>query len=197
MTLGTLLVLVACARASLTLDERWRDPLTLWQHAVARYPESKIAQRALCEQLGAMRSAEAPAACRRALALWPDDPHSHYAAVAALAGVQHLDEADALAAHMTARFPTTALAWLAVGHLAWLRDQLPAAERAYRRALALEPADDSARAHLADVLLGRGDRAGAAAIVRSFKLAPPGDPGDRRLIDEVAARLAAPALTPP
>jgi hypothetical protein len=181
------------AAATAMTNDRWRHPLELWLHAVERYPQSRIANRALCEELNRTQAAEAVMVCRRAVALWPADVFARYDLVSAYAGAGRFDDAAAVVREALATFPRAPLLWKAAGHLAWMRDDFAAAEAAYRRVLAELPDDDSARVHLADVLLARGDRAGAAALVQSFAGAPPGDPGDRQLLATVSEKLRAEA----
>jgi hypothetical protein len=178
------LALGLSARATFDAGERWRDPRALWGHAVARYPASKIANRGLCEAGGD------PAVCARAVALWPDDAFCRYDLVAALAGAGRVDDAARAADAAALALPDAPMVWLAAGHLAWLRDDGAAAERAYRRVLAVEPGNDSARVHLADVVLARGRVDEAKALLAPLAAVAPAAAADAALLAELRARLA-------
>ncbi len=192
--------LVACAAmlaADWRLDRAWSDALGQNQHAVERYPDSQLGNRGLCEQIFALTSSEAAVRqCSHAVALWPYDPMSRYYLVGALAKAGHLDEADRAAQVAVRQFPRSDVAWSALGHLAWLRDDNATATVAYRRVLALNPLDDGVRVHLADALLAQGDRDGARQLVASFDGAPPGRAIDVELLRSLRARLANPPDSP-
>ncbi len=189
-----LIVCVVMVAADWRLDRAWSDALGQYAHAVERYPASQLGNRGLCEQMFAISSSEAVVEqCSHAVELWPHDPMSRYYLVGSLAKAGHLEAADRAARAAVRRFPDSDVAWAALGHLAWLRDDDATALSAYRRVLAINPLDDGVRVHLADVLLAVGDREGARQLVASFEGAAPGRAVDVQLLRSVAARLAAPA----
>lgn len=185
-----LLVAALQAAGDLQQDRLWSDSLAAYAHAVDRYPRSQLGNRGLCEQLFSRTSA--PAAieqCSRAVSLWPYDPTSRYFLVGALAKAGQLERAARVADDAVRDFPASDVAWAARGHLAWFRDDYPAAAAAYRRVLAINPLDDDVRVHLADVLAATGDGDGVRRICQSFAGAPPGRADDRALLASVCARV--------
>jgi hypothetical protein len=187
-----LIACVSMVAADWRLDRAWSDALGQNEHAVDRYPQSQLGNRGLCEQIFALTSSEAAVTqCRHAVELWPYDPMSRYYLVGSLAKAGHFEAADRAARTAVLRFPDSDVAWAALGHLAWLRDDNFTATAAYRRVLAINPLDDGVRAHLADVLLAQGDREAARQLVASFDGAPPGRAVDAQLLQSVRARLAA------
>lgn len=180
---AALVAAVLAWRATLEVNARWHEPVTLWAHAVEQYPSSKIGTRALCE------ATNDPAICGRAVALWPDDPYARYDLVAALARAGRLDDAARAVAAAQRLLPSAPMVALAAGHLAWLRDDDAAAERAYRAVLAADPMNDSARIHLADVLASTGRTDEARALVAALAGVRPADAADAALLDRLRARL--------
>jgi protein O-mannosyl-transferase len=186
-----LILCVSMVASDWRIDRAWSDALGQNAHAVERYPSSQLGNRGLCEQIFVSSSREAAVTqCSRAVELWPSDPTSRYYLVGSLAQAGRFDAAARAARAAVRQFPESDVAWAALGHLAWLRDDNVTAAAAYRRVLAVSPLDDGVRAHLADVLLAEGDRHGARQLIESFDGAPPGRAIDAQLLQSVGARLA-------
>jgi predicted Zn-dependent protease len=185
--------LILCVLA-LTTDWRinlgWSDALAQNQRAVAQYPTSQLGNRRLCEYMFERNLTQGIVEqCQRAEELWPYDPPTRYYLVGALVKTGRLDEAEREARAAVLLFPAAVVTWTALGHVAWMRDDYPAAAAAYRRVLRMDPLDDSVRIHLADTLVALGDLDGARALVRSFAGAPPGRPEDVANLARLAAHL--------
>lgn len=172
-TAGLALALGLLAAATRVQAATWRDPVTLFRHALA-VEDSYLARTNLAEELRGRDDREgALAHYRAALALEPRNAQAHAALGSALrswgqpaAALPHLAAALALAPDDERARITLAMAW----------DDLGQPDRAIaelRQVITAHPA--SARAHygLADLLQRRGDLAEAR---RQYALALAADP---------------------
>lgn len=162
----TLALLVACAVAT----AGWRDELRVY----ARMLEADPGLAAAHLRIGTILSVRGDAAAAEqhleaAARLAPDAVQRRDAREAL--GVHHgaagrLDVAGALLATVVAGDPARASAWVALGNVALLKQDLGHARDAYERALRLDPDGYEARYNLALVLDAAGDARGAEAARR-------------------------------
>jgi tetratricopeptide (TPR) repeat protein len=187
--LPTLLVCLYIFVSALGNNDRRGDALTAWRHAIAVYPESRVANGNICATLFHQGSpAAARRACRRALSLDPNDPWVNTAVVMLhhREGRRHAAERALDAAKQ--RVGATWQLSLAEGFLAWSAGDCPRAERAYSAVLRLYPGNTRVRLHLADCLLRRG-KPGVGALLAPLRQRRLPDAADRRLLQDLSRRL--------
>ncbi len=117
-------------------------------------------------------------------------------AAAAAEAAGRFDLAAPAYAQAAAQWPGSAIAWLGLGNAAYHGGELPAAERSYRRALELRPADVAARNNLATVLVEQGRCGEAARLLDGDDAAPPADTALAVALAATRAEVAACAARP-
>ena len=101
----------------------------------------------------------------------PGDGQAHLQLGCLLANLGRVDEATAAWQTAGKLNPQLSIAWRNLGLAAAAKDDLAAAEDAYRKAIAARPADQTLYRDLAEILLAAGRRGDAIRLVESMPLA--------------------------
>ncbi len=152
---------------------------------LARAPSQPLALAWLGLARGGLgEKKEAITLLKRAVALAPERAglHVHLA----LAQLRSGNESDAIfeLERATAQRPNLAVAWLTLGDIHAHRHETAAAVLAYRRTLALEPADTRAYVGLGRALISQGDRPGARRVWQHALIAASNPKAIERVIKE-------------
>jgi Flp pilus assembly protein TadD len=168
---GTVLALLTIC--SFQRTQVWRNSIALWSDVVTKLPDSREPRAALAEAyLNAGRKSEALRAYEEVFAF--SGPFTeplmerkalNNAAVLFMDAGQP-DRARTLLTTLTRRYPDYAPGFINLGYNLFLARDLPAAEEAYRRALALQPGYPSAIMGLGNICLETGRLAEARGFYR-------------------------------
>lgn len=169
-------VLLACAAASRAQARFWKDPVTLFEHAVAVTRDNFIAHYALGNALVARgRTAEALVHYDRARAIQPAPPENTIGSI--LAGQGRFDEAIAHFRAAVRMDPRYADAHNNLGVLLARQGQTAEARREYEDALRYRPRHSGALLNLARLEAAEGRPAEAIARLSSALEANPDSDG--------------------
>ena len=136
------LPLLALGAVAFQRAQVWQNPLTLWQDAVAKYPERAFPWERLAgayHMTGASGNDGAIAAYNRALKLDPKNDMALYNMAVMYMDLGENDKAFDLLQKLLKLKPEYVMGWVALGDIYMLRSDYPAAETAYKRAYALQP----------------------------------------------------------
>ncbi|HEY6009004.1 MAG TPA: tetratricopeptide repeat protein, partial [Geobacteraceae bacterium] len=154
---ATALVLLVLTSLSWQRATVWNNSITLWSDTVKKLPDSREAFAALAESyVNAGKSQEALRAYEEVFAFRSDfiEPIVERKALNNAAALYmdfgRFDEARPLLLTLVEKFPDYAPGFINLGYCHFVDRNLPAAEQAYRAALALEPGNTS-------VLMGLGN----------------------------------------
>jgi Flp pilus assembly protein TadD len=159
--------IVSAVAVDRTRSAVWNDDVRLWEEAVRLSPASRSAHLNLGASLmGRGEEDAAEREFRLALDLAPGEAHAYYALGRLALRRERLEEARDWLEQAIARAPEYSGSYHALGDVAMkLRD--PAADVAFRRALALNPRDAKALAKLGLLAQQTGDRAAAETFYRA------------------------------
>jgi tetratricopeptide (TPR) repeat protein len=148
--------------------QAWRDPLTLWRHAVAAYPRASKAQNSLANvlvQLG--RPNEAIAHYDLAIQIDPDYKEGHHNLGLTLAGRGDVEGAKREYTEALRIDPRYKEAHNNLAAVLFYEGDLAGAVDHYRRAIAVDPAFKEAHNNLGVVLMNQGSVADAIVEYRA------------------------------
>jgi Flp pilus assembly protein TadD len=155
--------------------QRWDEALLAADQAIGLEPTYSPAwQRRAIALIELDRTADAEAAATEHLRLAPDDWHAHYTVARVLRSVRgRRQEALRHARHAVELAPDDADAHNLLGVICRSLEDRAGAERAYRAALAIDPAHALARSNLALLTLGK---AGTEEVMAGLRAAAESDP---------------------
>ena len=199
---AALVLVAALLPVSFRQARNWKDNATLFSHALALDPNNPIALVKLGQE--AIRSGEPEEAERllsRAHRALPDEPTIAVSRAQAMKLLGRNAEAEAILLSLVEKHPSNAAPYYMLGELYSVsasNQDAAAAERAYRKAIELEPESAVARAALAAALTRLGRTGEAAEEAGRIPDTTPGRPDQllgisKALLDagqmEKAARL--------
>jgi Flp pilus assembly protein TadD len=167
------------------------DPVRAWEDAVARAPGSTEAQRALGEAYAQRGDARAENAFRAATALDPGDGRSWTNLGAFYVERGRLQDAEAAMRRASWAFPGDARIHDNLAMVLQALGREEDAVREYEAAVASRPALAQPRIRLAAILMGRGDRGRARALLEEASRLEV-DPEEADAITRLQQQLDAP-----
>jgi len=167
------------------------DPVRVWEDAVARAPGSAEAQRALGEAYAQRGDARAESAFRAATALDPKDGRSWTNLGAFYVERGRLEDAEAAMRRASWAFPGDARIHDNLAMVLQALGREEDAAREYEAAVASRPALAQPRIRLAAILMGRGDRGRARALLEEASRLEV-DPEEADAITRLQQQLDAP-----
>jgi Tfp pilus assembly protein PilF len=186
---GTLMVLVACALASVRQVGYWRNSETLWQHALDVTTDNYRAHNALGSILSQQgRTDEAAAHFREAVRLEPAYADAHTNLGAELAKQGHTDEAIAEYVKALSVAPGLGLAHNNLCLALASQSRPDAAIRECLEAVRLAPDDADFHYNAAVLLEALGDRREAIQQLHAALAIQPGHPAAQRALAALSGR---------
>ncbi len=170
---GSLIVLVFAAALSVKQPAVWHDSVSLYENALAFYPNARAAHNNLgMEQMLGGDVQESIRSFNRALAIQPD-PKTKINLAAAYVRLGRLDDAEKIYREVLASDPDLAESEYGLGNIEQKRGNLSDAVQHYRKAIGIDPEYFNAYNNLGGVYLQMKDWTNAVAILKkSIELKP-------------------------